>query len=353
MPDTLDILNQLSIAVITVNRDRQITFINYAAETLLGYSRAHVVERTFDMLFDEPLFSPETLTNVLEQHQPVTIREIPLKPRGQNKPLRVNVTIAPLEAHEVVMEIELVERILQITKEDQIYSSQTASQSLIRGLAHEIRNPLGGIRGAAQLLEHQLHLDSQKEFTDVIIAEADRLRSLVDRLLGPTYHATDELFNIHEVIERVLKLSGFDERSKKIDLLITRDYDPSVPEVRGEADHILQAVLNIVTNALDALEDTASPKLTVRTKIVRHFTIGKLQHRVCLLVQIENNGPMIPPEFQNQIFLPLISNKSYGSGLGLAIAQNVIQAHGGLISCDSEPSLTRFDIYLPIANNHP
>lgn len=352
MPSPVDILNQLNVAVFTVNRTHHITFMNYAAESLIGYSRSQTLDHDLNEFFDLFPIEPETFNSVLESYQSFTLREIAMKPLGQRKTIKVNVTLSPLDNDDVLLEVEPMDRILQISREDLIYSSLNASKSLIRGLAHEIRNPLGGIRGAAQLLERELRTADQKEFTSVIIDESDRLHKLVDRLLGPSNHSKRELFNIHEVIERVLKLSSLDERSKQLGIVMHRDYDPSLPESTGEADHIIQAILNIVTNALDALEDTSEPHLIVRTMIVRHFTIGGSLHRNCMDVQIENNGPMIPPELQHQIFLPLISAKERGSGLGLAIAQNIIQAHGGLISCESEPTYTRFHVYLPITTEN-
>lgn len=352
MPSPVDILNQMNVAVLTVNRKHRITFMNYAAESLIGYSRLQTLDHDLDEFFDLFPIEPRTFNSVLESYQSFTLREIAMKPLGQQNSIKVNVTLSPLDTDEVILEVEPMDRILQISREDLIYSSLNASKSLIRGLAHEIRNPLGGIRGAAQLLDRELRTVDQKEFTKVIIDEADRLHKLVDRLLGPTNRLKHEPFNIHEVIERVLKLSSLDDRSKQLGIVMHREYDPSLPETDGEADHILQAILNIVTNALDALEDTSDPHLIVRTKIVRHFTIGGNQHRICMDVQIENNGPMIPPELQHQIFLPLISAKERGSGLGLAIAQNIIQAHGGLISCESEPTFTRFHVYLPVSSEN-
>jgi len=351
MPVILDILNQLTFAVIVVNQASKITFINYAAESLLGHSKDFVVGHSFNECFEHSPIHEEEFLDILESYQSVILREVQLKPVGQNETIRANVALTPLDTGEILLEVERVDRILQISKEDQIYSSQVASNALLRALAHEIRNPLGGIRGAAQLLEHELDSEDLKEFTQVIIAESDRLRTLVDRLLGPSQHKNQESFNIHQVIERVLKLSSLDDRSKKIDLTIQRNYDPSLPELLGDSDHVLQAILNIVTNALDALSETTDPKLIVKTSIVHHFTIGKFRNPSCIEVQLENNGPMIPLELQNQIFLPLITSKTRGSGLGLAIAQNVAQAHGGLITCESEPTYTRFKIYLPVRND--
>ena len=348
MPTALDILNQSTLALVTVNRELLITFLNQTAEALIGHSRAHALNRKFDDFFHESPVSRVIFTDVFDKYKSITLRELSFNPIGQSRSLMVNVSLVPLDTEEVLLEIQAMDRILQIRTENQIYNSQAASQSLIRALAHEIRNPLGGIRGAAQLLEQQLDYSDQREFTQVIITESDRLRNLVDRLLGPIGQTKPRFFNIHEIIERVLKISTLEERSKSNRLQIDREYDPSVPEIKGNADNILQAILNIVTNALDALESTKSPQLRVTTTTVGQFTVGRFHHRVCANIQIENNGPKIPIELQSQIFLPLISNKEGGSGLGLAIAQNVIQAHNGLITCESDESFTRFHIYLPI-----
>lgn len=227
-------------------------------------------------------------------------------------------------------------------------NAQLASRQLVRGMAHEIKNPLGSIRGAAQLLRKELATSEQIDYTDLIIGEVDRLKTLVDRLLGPNHTPCFEGVNVHEVLEKVLQIVSSDERGKW-DLV--RDYDPSMPEVLGDFDQLTQAMLNIIQNANEAMQSEISPQLVIRTGIEHQFTIGRKRHTMVARIQIEDNGIGIPAEIQDQIFFPLVTGKSTGTGLGLAITHTIIGMHHGLIVCSSEPGFTQFAIYLPLATD--
>jgi two-component system nitrogen regulation sensor histidine kinase GlnL len=223
---------------------------------------------------------------------------------------------------------------------------------LVRGLAHEIKNPLGGLRGAAQLLARELASEQLADYTNVIIEEADRLRNLVDRLLSAPRRITREPVNIHEVLERVRHLVEAESHGA---LSIQRDFDPSIPELHGDREQLIQAVLNVARNARQALArevPRSVPQLGFRTRAQRQFTIGSQRHRLVCQVEISDNGPGVPPELLETLFLPMVSGRADGTGLGLAIAQSIINQHQGLIECRSRPGQTTFTLLLPLENSH-
>ena len=246
---------------------------------------------------------------------------------------------------EILLELTSLDRLLRITRDEILYSQQNATKELLRGLAHEVKNPLGGLRGAAQLLERELDSFELKEYTRVIIDEADRLQNLVDRLLGPNSVPKKRAVNIHEVLERVRSLVLVEITHG---LKIRRDYDTSLPELIADPDMLIQATLNIVRNASQALHQKG--EITLRTRIERNHTIGHQRYRLVLKVDIIDNGPGIDEAFKEKIFFPMISGRAEGSGLGLSIAQSLIQQHSGIIECHSQPGYTCFSILLPILN---
>ncbi|MEM8547632.1 MAG: nitrogen regulation protein NR(II), partial [Pseudomonadota bacterium] len=237
--------------------------------------------------------------------------------------------------------------LLKISREEGLISAQEATRSVVRGLAHEIKNPLGGVRGAAQLLARALPDEHLREYTSIIIEEADRLRDLVDRMLGPKRQLQVAPVNIHEVTEHVRNLIGA-EAGDATELL--RDYDPSLPSIVGDRPQLIQAVLNIVRNAYQATEGLDHGSITLRTRSHRQFTIGTRRHRLVCRLDIEDNGPGIPEDLQHAIFVPMISSRAEGTGLGLSISQAIINRHQGLLDCTSEPGKTIFTIYLPMEN---
>ena len=234
-------------------------------------------------------------------------------------------------------------------REERLLDQSQANKELIRNLAHEIKNPLGGIRGAAQLLEMEMDSKELTEYTRVIIHEADRLQTLVDRLLAPHRrpHVVGDV-NIHEVCERVrsLILAEFPKG-----LRVVRDYDTSIPEFRGDREQLIQAVLNVAHNASSALTQRISEGdalLTLQTRIARQVTIGKQRYKLALELHVIDNGPGVPDSIKERIFFPLVSGREGGSGLGLTLAQTFVQQHQGLIECDSEPGKTDFKILIPL-----
>ena len=218
---------------------------------------------------------------------------------------------------------------------------------MVRQLAHEIKNPLGGLRGAAQLLERELLDPGLKEYTRVIISEADRLTNLLDSLLGPGRPPAKQLVNVHELLERVYHLLR-SEASEGV--AVDRDYDPSLPALTADPNHIIQAMLNLGRNAIQALSDASvrAPRLILRTRVADNIGIGGRRHRLVASIQFEDNGPGVPAEIRDTIFYPLVSGRADGTGLGLGLAQDMVSRHGGLIEFDSAPGRTIFVIYLPM-----
>jgi len=265
----------------------------------------------------------------------------------------VHVNVSPGQGDELVVELWPLEQQARQDREDRLMEQSQAHKELIRNLAHEIKNPLGGIRGAAQLLALELQPTALgpelAEYTDVIIHEADRLQSLVDRLLAP--HRRAQVVgdvNIHEVCERVRSLILVEYPRG---LKVRRDYDTSLPDFRGDREQLIQAVLNIVQNAAQALAPriaAGDAEIVLRTRVARQVTLGKQRWRLALELHIEDNGPGVPPEIRDRIFYPLVSGREGGSGLGLTLSQTIAQQHQGMIDCDSEPGRTDFRITLPL-----
>ncbi len=249
----------------------------------------------------------------------------------------------------LLTEFRIIDQQLKMAREERVKEQAEANRELIRNLAHEIKNPLGGIRGAAQLLEMEVESRALTEYTQVIIQEADRLQALVDRLLAPHRkpHVVSDV-NIHEVCERVrsLILAEFPRG-----LQVERDYDASIPDFRGDREQLIQAVLNIAHNAAQALaEQVASgdAQIVLRTRIARQVTLGKQRYRLALELHIQDNGPGIAESIRDRIFFPLVSGREGGTGLGLTLAQTFVQQHQGTIECESEPGRTKFKIVLPL-----
>ena len=270
--------------------------------------------------------------------------------RPNSEPLPVHVVVAQTDRPgEIIVELLPLEAQARQDREERLIDQAQANKELIRNLAHEIKNPLGGIRGAAQLLEMEIESRDLKEYTQVIIHEADRLQTLVDRLLAPHRrpHVVGDV-NIHEVCERVrsLILAEFPRG-----LQVVREYDTSIPEFRGDREQLIQAVLNIAHNACQALSEriaAGDAQLVFRTRIARQVTFGKQRYRLALELHVIDNGPGVPDSIRDRIFFPLVSGREGGSGLGLTLAQTFVQQHHGLIECDSVPGRTDFKILIPL-----
>ena len=342
-----DILDQLNTAVVVVDAAAdapfRVTYINQSGQSLFGHSAARVIGLPLAKLIQDDHATPTVLNDVLATGQPFTKREVPLcTPDGQ---MRVNYSIAPLSATELLVEFERLDRFIRIDRDERLVTLQETMRKLARGLAHEVKNPLGGIRGAAQLLDRELASDDQREYTSVIMAEADRLRNLVDRILGPNGRPSFAPVNVHSVIERVVKLLDAEAPSR---IRFERAYDPSLPEVEGDFEKLVQATLNVLRNAAAALESVENPVIRLSTRVLRQFTIGTFRHRLVANVEFVDNGPGIPPDIAENIFYPMISGRPGGSGLGLAITQTILAQHNGLVEHESEPGRTAFAFFLPI-----
>jgi two-component system nitrogen regulation sensor histidine kinase GlnL len=340
------LLDNLHSAVLLLDEQLEVLFVNNAAEMLFGMSARSIHGKPVDQLLQcERGETVMQLREVLETGNPYTGREICIRTPTQK--LTVDCTVVPIdepgEPMVLLVELQQIDRQIRITQEEQLISQQQASQELVRGLAHEIKNPLGGIRGAAQLLELELDDDDLKEYTRVIMKEADRLRNLVNQLLGPNRLPKVQELNIHEVLERVRQLLRVEYGDS---LEIGFDYDPSIPPIMGDMDQLIQALLNIAGNAARELGEDG--ELVLRTRIQRQFTIGSERHNLVVQIDIEDNGPGIPEELRETVFLPMVSGSPDGAGLGLSIAQNLVARHGGIIEFESEPGKTVFKVYLPV-----
>ena len=344
------LLDNLSTAIVLLNHDMEISFLNSAAESLLETSEQQLIGQPVSLILDETENTEVSLKESLASSQPFTQRLATILLPG-HKPVKVDLTATPVESEQetvLLLEMQPMDRVMRINREEALIAAHDTTRNLVRGLAHEIKNPLGGIRGAAQLLSEEIKEQPDlQEYTEVITAEANRLCKLVDRLLGPINPLDFTELNIHEILEHIILLTEAESRGS---IKIIRNYDPSIPELRGDREQLIQAVLNIVRNATRALnsEPNETPTLEVVTRIQRQFTIGKTHHRAVCRIDIIDNGPGIPEDIIDRIFFPMISGHAEGSGLGLPIAQSVLNLHSGLIECKSRPGKTRFSMYLPL-----
>ena len=344
-------LDLLASAVLVVDACGLVRHANPAAEHLLEISVKSLSRQKLASLFT----NGEELGTLCQQaaaHKYADLRQDLTLHRPAREPLHVHIIVSAAGEAEVVVELRENVQQLKLDREERLLDQSQANKELIRNLAHEIKNPLGGIRGAAQLLELELpdaHLNALREYTQVIIKEADRLQTLVDRLLAPHRrpHIVGDV-NIHEVCERVRSLVLAEFPSG---LAIRRDYDASIPEFRGDKEQLIQAVLNIVHNAAQALRGRiadGNAEIVLRTRVARQVTLAKVRYGLALDLHIIDNGPGIAPEIRDRIFYPLVSGREGGSGLGLTLAQTFVQQHMGLIECESRPGLTDFRILIPL-----
>lgn len=348
-PDFKLLLESLTTAVLLVDDALSFRYINPAAEALLGVSSDQVKGAPLVDCFFESEKALETMREAVDTQQVYTNRQVIWQlPTGQS--LTVDYSVTPLgEGGGLLVEAQHLDRLLRISREEATTAAQETTRNLVRGMAHEIKNPLGGIRGAAQLLARELPDHSLEEYTGIIIEEADRLRKLVDKMLGPHQPAELEDINIHEVTERVAAIIRAESGGQ---LQVERDYDPSIPPLPGDKEQLIQAILNVARNAWEALEDagmTQRGEIRIRTRVQRQFTIGRFHYPLVCRIDVIDNGPGIPPEIVEEIFYPMISGRAKGTGLGLTISQQLISQHLGLIDCKSRPGHTRFSVYLPIA----
>jgi len=351
------ILENLSTAVFLLDPQFHIQYINPSAAMLLQTSQKRILTHELRSLFiqyEETLF--REFSAILESGHIYTQRDcVFVLQNGIHILADCTVSSHQIDGNNhLIIEMQTKDRLIRISREEQLHENQETAQILVRGFAHEVKNPLGGIRGAAQLLEAELTNPEHHEYTQVIIEESDRLRSLVDRMLGSNKALNRVESNIHEILERVYSLIHAESAGR---VKIIRDYDPSIPEFFGDKSQLIQAFLNISKNALQALSkqiaEGKDASIILRTRTLRQFTIGHSRHRLVLKVEIIDNGPGIPKESIQNIFYPMISGRAEGTGLGLSITQSILTKHEGLVECESRPGKTDFIVYLPILTSLP
>jgi len=344
-----ELLDALVTGVFLLDQDLQVAYLNTAAQTLLGLSPNQALghriteltrgAETLMPLFDRARFGGEGVVQ----------RELAWPAPGDVDRIFdcavTQITIG--QESRLLLEIEDITQHRRLTRENALLAQLGGSRLMVRQLAHEIKNPLGGLRGAAQLLERELLDPALREYTRVIISEADRLTNLLDSMLGPGRPPAKQLTNLHELLERVYHLL----RSEAPEgVTVDRDYDPSLPALTVDPNHIIQAMLNLGRNALQALSGAGvhAPRLVLRTRSAGNVSVGARRHRLVASIQFEDNGPGVPSDIRDTIFYPLVSGRADGTGLGLGIAQDLVSRHGGLIEFDSAPGRTIFVISLPM-----
>ena len=345
------ILDSLATGVLVFDVHQRVVYINQMAEALLGVSSRHLLGQHLEPYIQCEGEDISALVQQASEGQVIGKRGASLV-RADREIITIDCVLTHVgeEPADVILELTQVDRQLRINRETQLISQQAATKDLLRGLAHEIKNPLGGLRGAAQLLASELSDPELEEYTGIIIAEADRLKALVDNMLGPNRRPEYAPLNVHHVLERVRNLILAEYGADNVTII--RDYDPSIPELVGDMDQLIQAMLNIVRNAMNALAGQPDARIRLRTRIARNFTIGDARHRLVARVEIQDNGPGIPEDLRETLFLPMVTS-GQGQGLGLSIAQTLITRHRGLIECHSEPGDTRFTILLPLPEQRP
>ncbi len=340
------LLDSLTTAILLLDRKLAVRYANPAAELLLDQSLRQLERKPIRSLFEHMSLDTDLLEKTIGAGHSFTDNDVTLVLHGGN-PINVDLTSTCLSRGDqafALLEMRRIDQQKRINQELQQLNQQNAARDLVRGLAHEIKNPLGGLRGAAQLLEKELPDPKLGEFTRIIIEQADRLRNLVDRLLGPQRLSQREPHNIHMVLEKVRQLVLLDIAEG---IEVSRDYDPSLPDFPMDPEQIEQAILNIVKNAAEALQGHGSIRITTRS--ANQITLHGRRHKLVAEIKIVDNGPGIPPELRETLFYPMVTGKSQGTGLGLSIAQTLVNQHDGRIDCASWPGHTEFTILLPIS----
>lgn len=342
------LLDNLNTAVLVFDEQLYLRYLNTSAEVLLAESTRQLLGVSAKNLFKSSDSAFLTnLSHCRDTGSPIIDYALELH-HGDNPSAFVNVTITPVginneSINELIVELQPIDNRMRISQEEQLLSQQNTARLMVRGLAHEIKNPLGGLRGAAQLLDLELSSVELKEYTQIIIDEADRLTDLVNRMLGPNEVPNKQFLNIHEVLERVRWLVQTEVGEN---IQIHCDYDPSIPEFLGDKNQLIQAVLNIVRNAVQAISESGN--VTLKTRICRHVTIERQLYKLALRCEIVDDGEGISADMLNKIFYPMVTGRVEGTGLGLSISQTLISEHQGLIECSSEKGRTIFTIILPL-----
>ena len=340
----LAIVNHMTTPSAVFDRGARLVALNPAAEELLRLSLNQALGLELQAILQAPARCVSALARVLSSAEPVAERDVVLHATA-NDTVSADCMMTPLDpqARHVLVEFVVLDRYKQIVREQRLVEESEASRVVLRGLAHEIRNPLGGLRGAAQLLERELADPALREYTQIIVHEADRLQSLLDRMIGPRTPPNLRRINVHEVTERVLALL---RAEAPVGVVVDKDYDPSIPGLEADSELLIQAVLNVARNAVQAVGESGRVLLT--TRVERNVSIGPRHHRLAARIDVLDDGPGIAEEILDHIFYPLVTGRCDGTGLGLSIAQSLVNQHGGLVECRTQPGCTQFSIVLPI-----
>jgi two-component system, NtrC family, nitrogen regulation sensor histidine kinase GlnL len=345
--DPADLLDALSTGIIMLDAQLCPVYANVAAQDLLAFSLKQARGRPFTELLHEPEGLGRILKRALIGGEGIADRELAVRPAGAPREARtLDVTITPLGAltgTHLLLELADTTQRQRISRENDLLARLDGSRLMVRQLAHEIRNPLGGLRGAAQLLERELPHPELREYTQVIIGEADRLTALVDAMSSPTRAPNKVPLNVHEICEHVYYLL---RAEAPMTVLIERDYDPSLPDAPLDRHQLIQALLNVARNALQAIGDRG--RIVLRTRARSNVGIGSALHRLVASVQVEDSGPGVPPHLRGSIFYPLVTGRANGTGLGLAVAQELVTRNGGIIEFESQVGRTVFTLLLPL-----
>jgi two-component system nitrogen regulation sensor histidine kinase GlnL len=345
-----ELFDALSTGIIVLDAQLCPIYANVAAQNLLAFSLNQVRGRPFGDFMHDTNGLISILRRALDTGQGISDRELTVRPIGSPREARVlDVTVTPLEGQvtgtHLLLELTDDTARSRISRENDLLARLDSSRMMIRQLAHEIKNPLGGLRGAAQLLGRELADQSLKEYTGVIISEADRLAALVDSMSGPARPPVKTSLNVHELCEHVFHLLRAEAKGA---VTVDRDYDPSLPSAMMDRNQVIQALLNVARNALQALNERG--RIILRTRALSNVSIGPVRHKLVASLQVEDNGPGVPEELRSSIFYPLVTGRPTGTGLGLAVAQELITRHGGLIEFESEPGRTIFTLLLPLGD---
>ncbi len=347
------LLDSLNTGIVLLDEDHRVCWTNEAARRITSMGMRQLASAPFESWVapGQAHELKESLTHCIASGHSFTFRELILV--RDESTTTTDASFSRLQESVgkgcVLIELSEVDQLLKITRDTRILNDEAGFRKVVQGLAHEVKNPLGGIKGAAQLLAKEAGADRYHDYLDIIISEAERLRALVDRLLGSPQATADEVFNIHQILERARSLISAESGGQ---ITTVRDYDPSLPELTGDRSQLLQAILNIAKNALEAVTEssTEQPEIRFSTRAVRRAQPGTKGAQTLLRVRIEDNGPGIPPELKERLFFPMVSGRAQGSGIGLSITQTIIARHHGWVEVHSEPGHTAFDIILPFGD---